>query len=432
MQDYVGYRTKRRQAQKKKKKKLWKVLVGILVLFLVFILLGAVFEVPPIDRAWTRTYDGFVWLGRKIKSIWPSKVKPKPGDFLPEGKKTANYLIAGTKRFNGSIWLGTLALISYDSKTESASIIYFPSDLQVNVPGAGMDIVSNLIELGEGQISMALVAVENLLGVEIDRCIMGSDIDLNMILSKVAPEMELSIPKKVSFEDSSLKVRVNLDVGKQKLKSKTIASYVTYAKPGDEMDLISRQVEFTRSFLALCSKGSVYEKIPSIVREYSGIISSDASVKEIQGLWRALSLLGKGKLKQVTVPVEVFKYEKTIVHRVNQKELQSFVKKYVKSESSTDKRIRVEILNGCGVPGIGEKVAGEINLTKFRVVNTGNADNFDYPETVVIVYDNSKKDIVEAANVIRKELEVGKIEAHPQNQNLIDITVIIGKDYAGK
>ncbi|MDD5748384.1 MAG: LCP family protein [Actinomycetota bacterium] len=432
MQDYVGYRVKHRQAQKKKSKKLRNVLITIIILIVLFVLLGAVFKIPPIDKGWNETYDALSWVGRKIKSIFPEKKEAvKPEEFLPEGKKTANYLVLVTKNISGSTWLGTILLVSFDGKTKSANLLYFPNDLISNVPGLGMETFSSLVELDEDRASLAILSVENLLGIEIDKYVMGTDNDLSLILSKFGGEFELAVPKKVSFVDPATKARVSLFPGKQKIKGKKLVSYVTYCNEGQSIDLIERQKLFVREFLNALGKSSNYKRIPSIVKEYSNYIESSASAREMTGLLQTLVQMKSSKLVQVHLPVREFRYEKTIVHRLDQEKLGAFIKKYLKVESPSESRIRVEVLNGCGVPGISEKVASGLGMSDFQIVNTGNADNFEYPETLIIIYDNSKK-MKAAAENVRNTLEVGKAEAHPRNQNLVDITIVVGKDYAGK
>jgi hypothetical protein len=65
------------------------------------------------------------------------------------------------------------------------------------------------------------------------------------------------------------------------------------------------------------------------------------------------------------------------------------------------------------------------------VVNSGNADTFDHPETLIIVYGDDKA-LAESAEEIRNDLEVGRLQQQPRTQNISDISVIIGKDFASK
>ena len=147
----------------------------------------------------------------------------------------------------------------------------------------------------------------------------------------------------------------------------------------------------------------------------------------------AYASLKGGSLEPVVLPVKEFKFEKTVVHRADTAALPAFVKKYVKSGSTlgASKRVRIELLNGCGVPGIGAKASAHIDLAKFQVVNSSNADNFDHPDTVIIVYGNDPG-VIAAAGELRNELEVGTVQQQQSSQTVTDISVIIGKDFASK
>ena len=404
-------------------------------LILVFIILGAFARVSPVSKWWDKTADGFKWVGRKLSTIWPWKgtAALKPAKFIPEGKKTANYLLAFTKQLNGSTQLTTLVLASYDSRDGSGALIYFPNDMLVNLPGVGQDLVSNAVELDEERISMSIVMVENTLGVQVDRYIMGSDRDLSIIFGEIQKEYTVDVPGKESFRDASLNVSLNLDAGKQELNPRELASYLTFSEQGKSIDLIKRQSGFVPSFLEKSRTPAMYNGIVDFMKKESNLFDSDASSTEMAGLWQAFALLKDGKLQQGTVPVKRFRYEKTVVYTIDYDKLPAFTKKYVKTDyrKPAGLRTRVEILNGNGVPGIGKKVASQLDLQKFQVVNSANADNFDHPETVIIIYANDE-DTVAAAEEIKNELEVGRIELRPKNQDVADITVIAGKDYASK
>jgi hypothetical protein len=241
------------------------------------------------------------------------------------------------------------------------------------------------------------------------------------------------VPGKVSFRDSSLNVSLNLDAGKHELNPQELASYLTYSEEGKTLDLIRRQSGFVPPFLEMSRNPDKFNDIVPFMKKESNVFDSDASSMEMAGVWQAFALLKEEKLQQVTVPVKRFRFEKTVVHTADTVKLPSFIKKYIKTDyqKPSGARTRVEILNGNGVPGIGEKVASQLDLGKFQIVNSANADNFNHPDTVIIIYSNDKES-VSAAEEIKNELEVGRIETHPKNQDVADITVVVGKDYASK
>jgi polyisoprenyl-teichoic acid--peptidoglycan teichoic acid transferase len=426
LQDYVGYRTQKRKNKQNKKRAVWKWLVALAVIIVILVILGAAVKVYPFNRAWDKTVDGFTWLGRKIRGIFPKSKAPRPQQFLEEGKKTANYLIVVTDQLEGATHTNTVMLASYDSRDQSGSLIYLPTDIRVQVPGAGEDTLSNLVEIDDGRVGMTLEAVSNLLGVQIDRYVMGTDRDVRLVLSKIQPTYSVEVPSKVTFTDGGLKVTVNFSSGRHDLTASQTAAYVTFAQEGKELDLIKRQMSFAPEFLSVSR--SIFGEIPSLTARYAGLVDTSASDRQLTGFWQAFSLLKGDKLQQATVPVKEIRIEKSTMHMLDTARLEAFEKKYIKSDSALSSRLRVEILNGNGVPGVGQQVALQLDPSTFKVVNNGNADNFDHPDTVILLYSNDKK-TVSAGEQIKNELGVGRIEFRPPSQNVVDVTVVVGKDF---
>jgi hypothetical protein len=86
---------------------------------------------------------------------------------------------------------------------------------------------------------------------------------------------------------------------------------------------------------------------------------------------------------------------------------------------------RVILYNGAGTPGIAGVAAEPLIQAGMRVVDTKNADNFNYAQTMIIV----QRGDVSQGNQIAKLLGVGQVKKQPSDQNVSDVIVIIGKDY---
>jgi hypothetical protein len=426
--EYVGYRTQKRRQQNKKKKGLWKGVVVVCVLVAVVVVLGALVDIYPFNKAWDRTADGLTWLGRNVKKLWPfeSAGPAAATKFLPEGKTSANYLISTTKQVEGMTFQSTVVLVSYDSASNTGSFIFFPNDLLVNTPGMGTDTLSNLVETDEDRIASTLVTVENLLGAQVDRYILGTDRDLRMILKQLGDRFPVNVASKTTYDDPSLEVKVDLKAGRQSLDPTTMASYMTYGPAGKELDLANRQAEWAPEFTRMVN-GTGAEKF---VARNANMFDTDASNSEMAGMIQAMAGC---RPASVVVPVKEFKFEKTVVHRIDSEKLPAFVKTYLKGGSSitTSGRVKIELLNGCGEPGIGAEASAHIDLGKYQVVNSGNADTFDHAETLIIIYGDDE-DLAASAEELRNSLEVGKLQQQPRTQNMSDISVIIGKDFASK
>lgn len=86
---------------------------------------------------------------------------------------------------------------------------------------------------------------------------------------------------------------------------------------------------------------------------------------------------------------------------------------------------RIQILNGCGSSGAAHTMADYLRKNNFDVKNIGNADNWNYQETIVIsrsidtsIAHQVATVLINARTVLIRTPETG-----------YDATVIVGNDY---
>ncbi|WP_445666553.1 LytR C-terminal domain-containing protein [Fodinibius sp. AD559] len=89
--------------------------------------------------------------------------------------------------------------------------------------------------------------------------------------------------------------------------------------------------------------------------------------------------------------------------------------------------IQLEVLNGCGVPGLANDFTSTLRKNGFDVVETGNFKNFDMQNTVVIARTFDTKNAERVADALGIAKEHVFIEA--SEDFYLDATVVIGSDY---
>ncbi len=89
--------------------------------------------------------------------------------------------------------------------------------------------------------------------------------------------------------------------------------------------------------------------------------------------------------------------------------------------------IQVEVLNGCGVTGVGDGLTDVLRAKGIDVVKTGNYRSFDIENTFII--DRFGK--IETANRVADSLNLDKrfIITEKNKSYFLDLTIVIGKDY---
>ena len=98
-------------------------------------------------------------------------------------------------------------------------------------------------------------------------------------------------------------------------------------------------------------------------------------------------------------------------------------------ENYDNQTLKVGILNGCGVSGIGnqfsEMLSSEYGLV---IVRTENANNFNYEMTKVIIINESNPNIENILTILGMTINDQNVEFNSSYNPQEDIQIIIGKD----
>lgn len=91
-------------------------------------------------------------------------------------------------------------------------------------------------------------------------------------------------------------------------------------------------------------------------------------------------------------------------------------------------RVRVEVLNASGVPGLAAQGRTLLRDRGFDVVQVGNAGGFA-PDTSLVLDRVGK---METARAVADEIGIPRVYARPDSNVYVDVTVVLGKDWAAE
>ncbi len=113
--------------------------------------------------------------------------------------------------------------------------------------------------------------------------------------------------------------------------------------------------------------------------------------------------------------------------RINTSESTNKIKLFENYSSQT---LRVAVLNGCGVSGVGNSYGNILtNRYGLQVTRIENADNFNYEFTTIVILSKDNPNIENLLTILGTNINAGNVEfAATVNPNE-DIQIIIGKDY---
>lgn len=165
-------------------------------------------------------------------------------------------------------------------------------------------------------------------------------------------------------------------------------------------------------------------KIEDVFNEAS---ETDVRPADRKPLDRALAKVRPAEVNIVSLPVEPVSVGSETYYEPQKDEVVRLVGIFWKKQSGGKvKQIRLIILNGNGAPGVAGRAAEVLIDRGYRVVETKNADAFDYRQTQIIVY--HRKDVDEGFKV-KDILGVGLVVSRTMEQDVADIGIVIGKDY---
>jgi hypothetical protein len=88
--------------------------------------------------------------------------------------------------------------------------------------------------------------------------------------------------------------------------------------------------------------------------------------------------------------------------------------------------VQVQVLNGSGAPELAQQAALALRQRGLDVVSIGNADTQHYPHTLVLL----RRGSLPVARQVAAALGKGEVLEQRDASLLVDVTVVLGADYA--
>lgn len=361
-----------------------------------------------------------------------SRTSPRPGNESPPpepaaGAPITTTLLIGTRQGrSGSeddvVWL---TLLSHDRDEGTGSVVYLPAHTAAEVPGRGLMGVGEA--LASGGVPLLLVSTETLLGLPIDHYVELSDSDARSLFAAVG-DVSVDVPAEVRVGAGKNQTRLLFSEGDQRLSAEFLADLLyTLGVDGDDAELGGRHLAFWEGLLGQFENDP--DELAGRVEEAAGaLVESDTPAEELGSLVAALAGLADGDRRVATLPVEQVSVGGDELYQTDSSGLASWLDDTVGSRTVDTDEVRIQILNGNGVPGIGQQVAATLGGAEYRLILGGNAPRLDYRRTQIVTYDDSPAGIA-IANRIAEVLGVGEVKTSGVGQDIVDVTIVVGKDF---
>ncbi len=291
---------------------------------------------------------------------------------------------------------------------KGGALVLIPPGTMTEVVSLGLEPVGQ--SLGVGGPQRLRATVENLLGAKLGGVAAVDDAAVAGLVSPVGP-LSVDVPERVEQVSPTGVVEVLYEAGRAQLPPSAAGLFLAAKGRDNDLSRLARHQVFWEAWLAALRARP--HAVPAQPPELAA----------------ALHALAAGRVETRVVPVEAFgsATQGAELYKVRRDELDRMVTTVFPNPGRRDVagRPAVQILNGTGALGLADAVGDRLG-PGFDVRLTGNAARFDYQRTEVIFYERSKEAV---ADDVRQALGVGTLVLSRRRLEVVDVTVIVGKDF---
>jgi len=260
-----------------------------------------------------------------------------------------------------------------------------PTHTVVSIPGHGLGTVADAARTGDAE--LVSTTVQNVLRVAVDAAVATTTADLRRLVDQVG----------------------GIDVGSEHFGGRQATGYLL----GGEQE--SAELRFLRWQEVVAGLLLALEDQPEALRGivpqealplFTAAASANTDVLELPVLD-----VGAGLARPEAESIEALVAERFVV------------------SGQSGKEVRLVVLNGNGIPGIGEAVTRALVPAGFRLVSSQNAPTFDVKFTTIVA---STEEFLDEARLARELLGVGQVYLGEQPTGVADVSVVIGRDFGGR
>ncbi|MFP4636638.1 MAG: LCP family protein [Nitriliruptoraceae bacterium] len=340
----------------------------------------------------------------------------------PAASSTAVVLVTGDEEPGGDAH--GIAVLAFDADAARGTIVLVPPSTIADVPGYGTEALGEAYASDGGE--LVGLGLSNLLGLRFDTVATISPdgwdelfSDLGGYRIEVVRDVDGQAPDGGSARFSA---------GAQQLDGTQLADYLTLEVEGEsELDALPRAQQVLVGLL---------EELAEAPQRPETLFADDATRIEsedpqvVQRVFEQLATAhAQDAVTILTLPVSSLGSDGGDGYQLDTERAEELAEGRLEAfapQVDADGR-RVQILNGNGVPRIGQHVAGLLSGGGYQIVLTGNADRFTYDETRIIVHADDAEQL-EVARDIQDRLGTGVIERAATPQSVVDVTIVVGAD----
>jgi polyisoprenyl-teichoic acid--peptidoglycan teichoic acid transferase len=374
----------------------------------------------------------------------PAAVGPPAPTIAPDDRQPALVLVVTDGTEGSDTAAVSIAVVAYDRDADQGTVLLVPGGTVADVPGHGSFTVGDAYAFGQGP--LVAVTLDNLLDVRLDG-VMTVDPDgweaIADALGPVPVEVRSPLAGRTATGEE-----VRFASGPQQLEGPQLAGYATLEVDGEtELERLPRLQQVLAGLL---------ERVAADPATFAALVgydpegvtgdpaadagdpdAADAPVRTSDpaltyALFTELAdARHREQVTALTLPVSPLGTGRDDLYRLDAGRAGQLVDERLAASQPLQEAgagRSLQVLNGNGVPGIGQEVAERLQPGGYRILLTGNADRFTHEVTRIVIYDETPAQLAVARD-IQERLGTGEIERSGTPQSVVDVTIVVGRDF---
>ena len=388
--------------------------------------------------------------GPPVISAAPPPVS-EPAPNIAAGERV-NVLLMGTDCRpidKGVCRTDTMILATLDPTTSMAGAVTIPRDLWVPIPGVGESRINTANWYGAvnrypgGGPALAKKTVEYNFGRRVHYYVL---IDFNGFRKAIDAlgGIDINVPKAVDDPEYPTEdfgtMHIHFNAGPQHMNGEQALQYARTRHQDGDFGRSKRQIQVLLAARDKALRLDLLPKLPALMQSMWGAIETDMKPQEILALAQSASKIKTENIKSgsidQTMTVEFRASTGADVLWFDRVKVGQLIDQIIPRDAGTNgqagkvkqEAASVILLNGTSNEQMAERTTKYLQAQGFQIYSYGNADRFDYANTVLIDYTGNKgATITELAKIFR--VDPANIRRSTNINSDVDIRVILGADW---
>jgi LCP family protein required for cell wall assembly len=335
----------------------------------------------------------------------------------------------------------SLILVRMDSKRGFISMLSFPRDLYVHIPGAGQNKINAAYSLGAAK---TIDTVQELTGEDVNGYVI---VDFQGFAKLVDAEGGVYLDVDRRYYNKNIGTAatnyadIDLQPGYQRLNGTDALAYVRYRHTDSDYARIARQQQFLSELKRQTKDLGNLTNITTFRKIFGdNIETSITNPRRFLGLLELALTTPDDKIARVAIKGSGDMVNGASVEMASPQEIATKVAEWKNPEfeegSSAERKridpaaVDVAVLNGSGRVLAAEDLAQALAAKRYRTSVGGNADSFDYSSSVVYYAPDFREPARTIRGLLGPSASLAPLDEADARGN--DVVVVAGSDFTGK